>query len=111
MNWKMNTYMSLFVSVAAQCCVCYFSWFKIDLFHFICNWNSTVKDLIAKEISDGIPAENIVIGGFSQGGAVALYTAFATDVKIGGVLALSTWLPLNKHFTDESVRLSFKIIS
>jgi len=61
-----------------------------------------LKDLIDKEISDGIPAENIVIGGFSQGGAVALYTAFATDVKIGGVLALSTWLPLNKHFTDDS---------
>jgi len=62
-----------------------------------------LKDLINKEISEGIPAERIIIGGFSQGGAVALYTAFSTNVKIGGVLALSTWLPLNKQFTDPAV--------
>ncbi|XP_005107837.1 acyl-protein thioesterase 1 isoform X2 [Aplysia californica] len=61
-----------------------------------------LQQLIAKEIADGIPAERIVIGGFSQGGAIALYTAFAADVKIGGVLALSTWLPLNKYFTNQS---------
>jgi len=61
-----------------------------------------LKDLINKEVSDGIPAERIIIGGFSQGGAVAVYTAFATNVKIGGVVALSTWLPLNKKFTDSA---------
>ncbi|XP_013075676.1 acyl-protein thioesterase 1-like isoform X1 [Biomphalaria glabrata] len=59
-----------------------------------------LQQLIAKEISDGIPAERIIIGGFSQGGAVALYTAFGTDTKVGGVLALSTWLPMNKYFTN-----------
>lgn len=63
----------------------------------------SVQQLIAKEISDGIPAEKILIGGFSQGGAVALYTAFGTDVKIGGVVALSTWMPMNKYFTNDSV--------
>lgn len=62
-----------------------------------------MQQLIAKEISDGIPAERIIIGGFSQGGAVALYTAFGTDTKVGGVLALSTWLPMNKYFTNPTV--------
>ncbi|BFZ00110.1 hypothetical protein BsWGS_03150 [Bradybaena similaris] len=60
-----------------------------------------LQHLIAKEISDGIPAERIIIGGFSQGGSVALYTAFGTSTRIGGVLALSTWLPLNKQFTTD----------
>jgi len=59
-----------------------------------------LKSLINAEISAGIPAERIIIGGFSQGGAVALYTAFATDVKVGGVLALSTWMPLHKALTN-----------
>ncbi|KAH9491711.1 acyl-protein thioesterase [Bulinus truncatus] len=61
-----------------------------------------LQQLIAKEVSEGIPPERIIIGGFSQGGAVALYTAFGTDTKIGGVLALSTWLPMNKYFTNAS---------
>ena len=66
----------------------------------------SVKAMINEEIANGIPAERILIGGFSQGGAVALYTAFATDVKVAGVVALSTWLPLNKKFA-ESVSLEY----
>ena len=44
----------------------------------------------------GIPPERIAIGGFSQGGAVALHTVFVEgflDVKIGAVVGLSAWLP------------------
>ena len=37
-------------------------------------------------------------GGFSQGGALALYTALTTEKALGGILALSSWLPLNKSF-------------
>jgi hypothetical protein len=36
-------------------------------------------------------------GGFSQGGALALYTALTSLKKLGGVAALSCWLPLNKQ--------------
>lgn len=64
--------------------------------------SKTLQQLIAEEIKKGIPAERIFIGGFSQGGAVALYTAFGTDTTIGGVLALSSWIPLHKHFADDS---------
>jgi predicted esterase len=62
-----------------------------------------LQSLVNKEISEGIPADRIIIGGFSQGGCVALYTAFGTDIQVAGVLALSTWLPLNKHFLDDSM--------
>lgn len=57
-----------------------------------------VHALINAEINAGIPSERIVIGGFSQGGALALYSAFTFPEKIGGVMALSCWLPLHKQF-------------
>jgi len=37
-----------------------------------------------------------VLGGFSQGGALALYSGLTGGIKLGGILALSTWLPMNK---------------
>ena len=70
---------------------------------FISVLSSIVQDLIAKEVSEGIPPERIVIGGFSQGGSLALYTAFGTDTKIAGLLLLSSWMPLHKQFSSGTV--------
>jgi phospholipase/carboxylesterase len=53
-----------------------------------------VTDLIDREVKRGIPTERIVLAGFSQGGAVALYTALRETRALGGVMALSTYLPL-----------------
>jgi len=53
-----------------------------------------IRELIDAERDSGIPAERIVIGGFSQGGVVALHAALGHPERLGGVLALSTWLPL-----------------
>ena len=39
-----------------------------------------------------------VPGGFSQGGALALYTALTSQKQLAGVLALSSWLPLHTTF-------------
>ena len=55
---------------------------------------ATIEALIAKEISRGIPANRIVLAGFSQGGAIALHTALRYSQTLAGVLALSTYLPL-----------------
>lgn len=52
--------------------------------------------LVRKEIAGGIPASRIAVGGFSQGGAVALHTVYVEgflDIQIGAVVALSAWLP------------------
>jgi len=56
---------------------------------------SLVNSLIAEEVKAGIPSDRIMIGGFSQGGALALYTALNTDHKLAGVIALSCWAPLH----------------
>ncbi|UJR27838.1 hypothetical protein I4U23_009104 [Adineta vaga] len=53
---------------------------------------------VEAEIKNGIPVEHIIIGGFSMGGAVALHTALISSYRFGGVLALSTWLPLLTTF-------------
>ena len=50
--------------------------------------------LIQEQIDQGIAAKHIVLAGFSQGGAVALYTALRYAEPLAGVLALSTYLPL-----------------
>ncbi|HSH55000.1 MAG TPA: alpha/beta fold hydrolase [Methylotenera sp.] len=61
-----------------------------------------INTLINIEIERGIPAERIVLAGFSQGGAIALHTALRYPQKLGGVLALSTYLPLKSLLADEA---------
>jgi phospholipase/carboxylesterase len=52
-----------------------------------------VETLIAREIDAGVPAERIVLLGFSQGGVIALDTALRRTEPLAAVLALSTYLP------------------
>lgn len=53
-----------------------------------------VERLIEREKSRGIDATRIVLAGFSQGGAVALFTALRYGQSLAGVIALSTYLLL-----------------
>ena len=53
-----------------------------------------LAELIDREVARGIAPERIVLAGFSQGGAIALQTALRYPARLGGVLALSTYLPL-----------------
>lgn len=46
-----------------------------------------MKELIEKEIAAGTPAERIVVGGFSQGGAIALYS-LRYPLKLAGVVGV-----------------------
>ncbi|KAK9880181.1 hypothetical protein WA026_010054 [Henosepilachna vigintioctopunctata] len=59
-----------------------------------------VHDMIEGEIKAGISSDRIMIGGFSQGGALALYSALSYPKPIGGVICLSGWLPLSKYFPN-----------
>ena len=54
----------------------------------------SVLALIEREIERGVNNENIILAGFSQGGAIALHTALRYEMPIAGVMALSTYLPL-----------------
>jgi phospholipase/carboxylesterase len=66
------------------------------------NSQSYVNTLIQKEMDRGIAAERIVIAGFSQGGAIALHSALRYPKKLGGVLALSTYLPVKAKLAAEA---------
>ncbi|KAI2632851.1 Phospholipase/carboxylesterase/thioesterase [Xylaria nigripes] len=57
-----------------------------------------VHGLIQDEIDAGIPANRIVLGGFSQGGAMSLLSGLTAKVKLGGIIGLSCWLPLDSKF-------------
>jgi len=50
--------------------------------------------LIADEISSGIPTDRIVLGGFSQGGAMSLLAGVTAPTKLGGIFGLSCYLLL-----------------
>jgi phospholipase/carboxylesterase len=55
---------------------------------------SAVEELIKREEQNGIKPENIVLAGFSQGGAIALHTGLRYSDKLAGILVLSSYLPL-----------------
>lgn len=57
----------------------------------------TISTLIQQEIDFGMPREKIVLAGFSQGGAMALYTGTREAKPLGGILALSCYLPLMRE--------------
>lgn len=60
-----------------------------------------LEALIQREEARGIPANRIILAGFSQGGAIALFTALRFPRPLGGVLALSTYLPLAEKLDAE----------
>ena len=65
------------------------------------------QQLIQDEIGAGIPAERIVIGGFSQGGALSVLSGLSCEYKLGGIVCLSAWLlhaeDFEEHIPDEDV--------
>lgn len=52
-----------------------------------------VHQLINAETAAGIAAERILVGGFSQGGAVAYLSALSFPQRLAGIAALSTYIP------------------
>ena len=62
---------------------------------------SMLVGLIEREHERGIPYEKILLAGFSQGGAIASHTAFRFPHRLAGLMALSTYLPLQGRFAAE----------
>ncbi len=57
--------------------------------------------LIEHELSAGMRSDQIVLAGFSQGGAIALSAGLCYPKRLSGILALSTYLPLADTFRTE----------
>ncbi len=56
---------------------------------------SMLDDMLEQQINAGIPSENIILAGFSQGGAVTYFTGVRSKHKLAGLLTLSTYLPFD----------------
>eukprot|EP00966_Prymnesium_polylepis_P045534 1054550-Prymnesium_polylepis.1 len=54
--------------------------------------HATLDAVVAK----GTPSSEIVLGGFSQGGAMALYAGYTYPKPLAGVVIFSGWAPLTK---------------
>ncbi len=57
--------------------------------------------LLARENARGIADENIVLAGFSQGGAIALHAGLRHPRRLAGILALSSYVPLAETLAAE----------
>jgi len=53
------------------------------------------NSLIKAETDKGIPSSRIILGGFSQGGAMALFSGITCPQKLGGIVGLSSYLLLH----------------
>jgi len=63
---------------------------------------SHVRGLIAAELAQGIPSRRVVLAGFSQGGAIALFTGLRFAEPLAGILALSSYLPVPSRLAGEA---------
>ena len=60
-----------------------------------------VEQLIAQEKARGVPAERIVLAGFSQGCAMTLQTGLRHPEKLAGLMCLSGYVPLHTTIAAE----------
>ncbi len=74
---------------------------------------TSILKIVTEEASHGIKPSNIVLGGFSQGGAVALttgllYKRLSSEVTedFAGIMALSTYLPIHDHFKAKAQQMA-----
>ncbi|MHB1566651.1 MAG: alpha/beta hydrolase [Acidiferrobacter sp.] len=65
---------------------------------------AAISALILAEGRHGIPPERVILGGFSQGGALALHVGLTGAAALAAVIALSTYLPLAPTVAAAGVR-------
>ncbi len=65
-----------------------------------------IASLVRNEISQGVSPKDIYLGGFSQGGVIALTTALLEPFAVAGVFAFSSYLPLEDQLTSRMTDVS-----
>jgi phospholipase/carboxylesterase len=63
--------------------------------------NAAIGELIHRENARGIPTDRIVLGGFSQGGAISLFSGPRYPEKLAGIMGLSCYLLLESLLPAE----------
>lgn len=64
---------------------------------------SEIETLIRRENDRGIPTDRIALAGFSQGGAMALFSGTRYPEKLAGIMGLSCYMLLESQFAAERV--------
>lgn len=57
---------------------------------------ASIHAMIDEAIEGGTPAERVVVGGFSQGGAMALLSSYTCKHKLAGCVCFSGWPALSE---------------
>ena len=58
--------------------------------------------LCDEQVAAGLATERIIVAGFSQGGAIALYAGLRYPQTLGGIIALSSFLPMQHRLEHEA---------
>jgi phospholipase/carboxylesterase len=64
--------------------------------------SALVADLIEKEIAQGIPADKIVLAGFSQGGVIALNLGTRYEKTLAGIMSMSSYMSEPEKLSGEA---------
>ena len=81
-----------------RACTCTFLHHIFNPIPYSCTY--TVHQLLEAEEQSGTPTNRIVLGGFSQGGALAIYSALTYPRQLGGLLCLSGYALLHKKLIE-----------
>lgn len=68
-----------------------------------------IEGLIKREIERGVPSEQILLAGFSQGGAIAMQTGLRYPKRLAGIMALSSYVPLVTTLKNEASEINHNI--
>lgn len=81
---------------------------KVDVEHIIQS-SDAINMLIDEQIKQGVPSSNIIIAGFSQGGAVAYHNVLTNTRKLAGLLTLSTYFATKDYVKSPTVNKNIAI--
>jgi phospholipase/carboxylesterase len=62
---------------------------------------AAIDALVRREGERGVPSERVVLAGFSQGGAMALFAGTRATEKLAGIIGLSCYMLLEDTFASE----------
>jgi len=69
-----------------------------DIVHLIQN------EINGTEEKPGVPADRIILGGFSQGGALSIYTGLTGPIALAGIVSLSGYLPASSTINWSTIQ-------
>jgi phospholipase/carboxylesterase len=70
--------------------------------------DAAIGELIRRENERGITSDHIVVGGFSQGGAISLFTGPRYPQKLAGIMGLSCYMLLEDSLPAERTAVNYQ---